>query len=99
MLRIFILTLLFSLSNSLSSCETCLSLVSVSNLLESEFKTPLNVTKSFIELTCEKCPVMNSGACSDVLNNIETVYKACDHDLLNCEKSCYDLELCQKILY
>ena len=97
-MKIFIKTLLasllFSYSNSLSSCKTCLSLVSSVSLLENTLNTSVNSTKALVKLTCDKCPVMNNIACSTILDHIETIYNECDQTLLNCEKSCYDLGLC-----
>ena len=78
----------------MSSCETCLSLVSVSDLLEQKYKTPLNETTSLTELICDKCPVMNKTACTKVIHNMNLIYKECDNNVKCPFSSCKELELC-----
>ena len=92
-----ILFLFFGLiccNTNITKCETCLSLVSLVDVLDN-IKTPLNTTVEITRTVCRTCPAMNQKTCSDIIMNLSLIYKECSFNKYTCSlTSCIKLNEC-----
>lgn len=98
--KILILLSIFSSFDTLKSfnpCETCISLVSMDDILENKIKyATVNTTRDIIEFTCNKCPVMDKDMCVKVIDSIDTIFENCrDNKILCPYTSCTNLGVCK----
>ena len=82
----YLLIFLLGLNQSISMtpCETCISLVTMNDILENKFNAPINTTAKIIEYTCKYCPEMNDDICTKVISNLGNIYETCQLNKLTC---------------